>query len=470
MARTTTARSIGALLSGSAIATVIGFAVQPVLTRLYSPEAFGVADLFVGLVTLVYPVCSLRYEDAVLLPGEQRDAAALVWLSLLISLGVCALVALSPLAAGWLSGSYVDLVPYLWGLAPCLLVLRLGRISESAAARVERFGAIAQASVARSGVTSGVRLIGGWSIPTPGMLIAAFGIGTAASVVPQAWSIRSSGLLKWPGRSAMARVGTTYRRFALFTTPAVLLHTAAARLPILIVGGFALASDVGQLGRTFFAVGAPLSLVAGSVGRVFVVEAAARIRIGAEALSDLSRTYLSRLVWAVAGPVAVVVVLGPDLFAWVFGTEWRAAGVYAQWLAPWMGAMACASALTGLFDVTGKQRSDALFSIVHVGGIVGALLVGAYVGEATGWGEVLGAVAGLGIGGCALRLAHLGVLRSAAPGGPTWTRASLLPLFVSVATATIGLSVDDSMRIVVLVFGGLLYLTLAWVSLARKSR
>ncbi len=469
MARGTAAKSIGALLSGSAIATVIGFAVQPILTRLFTPEAFGVAGLFVGLVTLIYPVGSLRYEDAIILPETQRDASALIWLSLLISLGVCALVLLAPLTSRWVSGSYVDLIPYLWALAPCLLALRLSRISESAAARIERFGAIAQASVVRSTVTSGVRLIGGWSLPTPGMLIAAFGVGTVVTVAPHTWAIRASGLLAWPGRAAMARVAQTYRRFALFTTPAVLLHTAAARTPLLIVGTFALVSDVGQLSQTFFAVGAPLTLIAGSVSRVFVVEAAARIRVGAEALSELSRTYLTRLVWAVAGPVAVVVVLGPELFAWAFGPEWRVAGVYAQWLAPWMGVMACASALTGLFDVTGKQRSDALFSIVHVCGIVLALLVGAHFGESSSWGEVWGAVAGLGIGGAVLRLGHLGVLRSVAPGGPSWTRASLLPLVVSIATAAVGLSVEGSTRLAVLVLGGLLYLALAWVALIKRG-
>ncbi len=469
MARPTTTQSIGALLTGSAFATVIGFAVQPVLTRLYTPEAFGVADLFVGLVTLLYPVGSLRYDDAVILPESKGDASALIWLSLLISIGACSLLAFAPLASGLLHGSYADLSPYLWALAPCLLALRLGRISESAAARLERFGAVAQASVVRSGVTSGVRLLSGWAMPTPGMLIAAFGLGTAAAVGPQVWAVKSSGLLAWQGRTAMVRVARTYRRFALFTTPAVLLHTAAARLPILIIGAFALASDVGQLGRTFFAVGAPLTLVAGSVGRVFVVEAAAQIRVGAQALATLSRTYLTRMVWTAAGPTAVVVVLGPDLFAWVFGAEWRPAGVYAQWLAPWMAAMACASALTGLFDVTGKQRSDALFSVVHLAGIVGALLIGAHVGVSLGWGSVLGSIAGLGVGGCVLRLLHLAVLRSVAPGGTSWTRASLLPLVVSATTAAIGLTVDGSMRLVVLVLGGLLYLALAWISLVRKA-
>ncbi len=468
MAEQSTARSIGALLSGSAIATVIGFAVQPVLTRLYAPEAFGVADLFVSVVTLLYPIGSLRYEDAILLPQRTDDASALVWLSLSISLGVCALLTLAPVSGRWLSGSYATLTPYLWALAPCLLALRLGRISESAAARIERFGAVAQSSVVRSSVMSSVRLLGGWSLPTPSVLIAAFGVGTAAAVAPQVWAVRSSGLLKWPGRTALTRAARFYRRFALFTTPAVFLHTATARLPILIIGAFALAGDVGQLGRTFFAIGAPLTLIAGSVGRVFVVEAAARVHVGADALANLSLTYLSRMVWTVAGPTAVAVVLGPDVFEWAFGPQWRPAGTYAQWLAPWMGVMACAGSLTGLFDVTGKQRSDAIFSVVHIAGIVGALLIGAHAGEWVGAGKVLGSIAALGIVGALLRVVHLCVLRSTAPGGPSWTRACLAPLLLSVSTAVLGLSANGSARLVVLFLGGLLYLALAWSALVRR--
>ena len=468
---TSPARAIGSLVSGSLVATVVGLAVQPILARLYSPEQFGIADLFVAVVTLLYPIGSLRYEDAIVLPKRDDEASALLWLSAGLSVLSAALLLLLPLTAPLWSGSFADVRPFLWGIAPCFLILRLGRILENAAARHKQFGVLARTSVTRSAVTSAGRLGGGLVAPSAGLLIASFGLGFAATLPSLARALRKSTLLQWPRH--MARIGRAarkHRRFALFTTPALLLHSATGRLPILLVGTFALASDVGQLGRTFFAIGAPLSLLTRSVSRVFVVEAAELFRDAPDRLGELVRTYLTRMVWAAAGPSAVVLVLGPDLFAWAFGGEWRPAGVYAQWLTPWMVVMACASALTGLFDVTGKQRSDALFSVAHLVGIVGSLLVGAHLGESAGWSEVLGAIAGLGVGGCALRLAHLAVLRGVAPGGPSWTRASLAPLAISAATAAAGLSVQGSMRLVVLILGVLLYLGLAWISLVRKTR
>lgn len=35
-------------------------------------------------------------------------------------------------------------------------------------------------------------------------------------------------------------------------------------------------------------------------------------------------------------PFAVVVAFGPQLFAFVFGGEWRVAGEYARWISVWM--------------------------------------------------------------------------------------------------------------------------------------
>lgn len=356
---TSPARAIGSLVSGSLVATVVGLAVQPILARLYSPEQFGIADLFVAVVTLLYPIGSLRYEDAIVLPKRDDEASALLWLSAGLSVLSAALLLLLPLTAPLWSGSFADVRPFLWGIAPCFLILRLGRILENAAARHKQFGVLARTSVTRSAVTSAGRLGGGLVAPSAGLLIASFGLGFAATLPSLARALRKSTLLQWPRH--MARIGRAarkHRRFALFTTPALLLHSATGRLPILLVGTFALASDVGQLGRTFFAIGAPLSLLTRSVSRVFVVEAAELFRDAPDRLGELVRTYLTRMVWAAAGPSAVVLVLGPDLFAWAFGGEWRPAGVYAQWLTPWMVVMACASALTGLFDVTGKQRSE----------------------------------------------------------------------------------------------------------------
>jgi O-antigen/teichoic acid export membrane protein len=55
-------------------------------------------------------------------------------------------------------------------------------------------------------------------------------------------------------------------------------------------------------------------------------------------------------------PLVVLLFFGPDLFELVFGTEWRQAGVYAQWMAPWIYLQFQWSPLSMLSHVMELQR------------------------------------------------------------------------------------------------------------------
>src|SRR5690625_391166 len=74
------------LMSGSGITLAAAYFAQPILTRIYGPEAFGVSDYFVGVMAILTPVASLRYEDAVMTPERDRDAGHVIWLSAILSM------------------------------------------------------------------------------------------------------------------------------------------------------------------------------------------------------------------------------------------------------------------------------------------------------------------------------------------------------------------------------------------------
>ena len=56
------------LVSGTVAAQVITFAGRPALTRLFTPEEFGVLTLFTTLTVLFGVVGTGRFEDAMMLP------------------------------------------------------------------------------------------------------------------------------------------------------------------------------------------------------------------------------------------------------------------------------------------------------------------------------------------------------------------------------------------------------------------
>ena len=65
------------LVSGTALAQALSLLVAPILSRLYSPNAFGTAALFASLVSIVGVIVCFRYEQAIMLPKRDEEAANL---------------------------------------------------------------------------------------------------------------------------------------------------------------------------------------------------------------------------------------------------------------------------------------------------------------------------------------------------------------------------------------------------------
>ncbi len=71
-------RNVAIMLSGTASGPVISVLIMPVLTRLYTPEDFGVLTLFTSFLTVLVAMPTLRYEAAIPLPDNEEDAANLL--------------------------------------------------------------------------------------------------------------------------------------------------------------------------------------------------------------------------------------------------------------------------------------------------------------------------------------------------------------------------------------------------------
>lgn len=87
-------RNVLTLMTGTTLAQAIPIAISPILTRLYTPEDFGVYALFLSVIMIFTPIATLRYEHAIMLPRSSKSALALfqgsfyilVFMSFLISI------------------------------------------------------------------------------------------------------------------------------------------------------------------------------------------------------------------------------------------------------------------------------------------------------------------------------------------------------------------------------------------------
>ena len=62
-------KNVLTLMTGTTIAQAIPIAISPILTRIYSPEDFGVFVLYTAIVSLVTAISTGKYELAIMLPS-----------------------------------------------------------------------------------------------------------------------------------------------------------------------------------------------------------------------------------------------------------------------------------------------------------------------------------------------------------------------------------------------------------------
>lgn len=357
------------LLSGSGFALAITYLSQLVLARLYPPDAFGVSDYFVMAVTVLLSLASLRYEDAVMTPESDAEARRILWLAMLLTTVIAAIMAVAALMPRTVSSALgvPELAPWLWLLAPTLVFTKAARLLEVWLSRERRFRRMSGGQISSAGATAAFR-IGAGIGPTAGGaggLIGGFLAGQLAALAfmlpgRQKKSNRevSHQEAHAPGFTAIAN---RYRRFALFSTPAAVLNAAFARLPTILLPLFFSWTVVGYYGRAFVALAVPLGLFGSAVAQVFFVHAGEAMRTGS--IARITSQVHDRLVMLGLLPTAAVMIAGPDLFEVLFGANWRPSGDYLRYVAPWLFLAAVAAPLTRVFDVLERQRADLLTSI-----------------------------------------------------------------------------------------------------------
>jgi O-antigen/teichoic acid export membrane protein len=329
-------RDMTTLVGATAIGAGVYFLILPLLTRLYTPEAFGELVVYVALVSVILVVSSWRYEAAIPIASSPDEARALSALSFGL-VGATALTAgaLAAVLAGF--GIFSVSIP-LFGLVLGAGILFGGIVQVIVATelRASRYGAIASMRIAQPTSTglgqlalseltrSGIGLVGGD--------LFVLGIAAATLIAARPSVVTESVHTRWASIKAVA---DRFRRFPQYSAPASLLNAAGLHLPVVVIGALFGLSTAGLLGVTQRILGVAAILVGRSLSQVYVGRASEHIRAANfSALLELFRQ-MTRWMAVIFGlPFLLVALFAPILAEYLLGPEWRDAGEFARLLAP----------------------------------------------------------------------------------------------------------------------------------------
>ena len=79
-------KNVSKLALGTGIAQLITILASPILTRIFSPEQYGIFALFISMITILSVFSTFRYEYAIVLPKSKRRAEEIYFLCIFITI------------------------------------------------------------------------------------------------------------------------------------------------------------------------------------------------------------------------------------------------------------------------------------------------------------------------------------------------------------------------------------------------
>lgn len=334
-------RGMATLALGSGLARLIGIASIPILTRLYSPEDFGVLAVFTAIVSLLAPIVTLRYVLAMPLPRRDGVAINLVALSLLL---MACFTGVMAIALWWLAPALLGLfsvealLPWWWLILVGVAAAAAYELLTYWAMRERNYKAIATTNVWQSAAGSVVKIgLGLLALKPAGLLfgqVVAQGGGVTFLWRSVAKSLRAN--WKYVRPSIMRKVAWRYRGFAQYRVPSQFLLVFSSQAPLLFMALLFDADTTGQLALAIMAVTLPVALLGQTTAKAFYAEASKLSSKQPRAVRAMLLEVLKRLAVLAVAPALLLMIFGAELFPLVFGGNWGLAGVFASSLAMFM--------------------------------------------------------------------------------------------------------------------------------------
>lgn len=385
-------RNLVAVGSGTAIGQAVVFAFSPLITRIYSPDAFGLQGVFLSLVSILSPVITLRYPMAIVLSADDAEAQNITRLSMTIAftfsvvLGLMLLGFREPVAT-LLGGAALGNTIYFLPLA--LLCVAFQDVADYRTARLGTFHLVAVVTVVQAFVTNLARVLGGLIAPVAMTLMAITSIAPAVQAV---LLFRGNhGRFGTMPRFDLARLGglaKAHWEFAFYRAPTDVINAAAQSVPVVLLASMFSPSAAGFYVLARSVINVPVNVIGSAIGNILYSRFVEIDHLDGEISNTVLKVAVVLIIFP-GIPIVAVSQFYPHIFIHVFGVEWVEAGHYAKWMTLWVVSMIVNIPFVRSLPVIRKQNVHFFMNIIML--ILGAasIVIGRYVYNSDGYSVAL---------------------------------------------------------------------------------
>jgi O-antigen/teichoic acid export membrane protein len=372
------------LVFGTGIAQVISIILSPILTRLYTPDDFGLYSFYIYIVAGFVLISSLRYELAIVFSKEEKDSVNVLSLSVLIDIAISILLLILVIVYNFFLYKFFPVSAILrqWLYAMPLLVFSLGlsNILLNWMVRERAYHIISIAKIVNSIANNfwmvflGFLGIGAWGLFTgyfAGTLIFVFFL--LYKLYGSRWKIK-----EYVDRETMKIIAVRHKDLPTSNTPQAVSELLQNYGIIFMTKLFFSSTVVGLYALSMRILQAPLWLIGGAILQVYMQDASEQFNKTGNIELLIKKT--TKMAFLAALPLLILLLIaGPWVFGLIFGSQWREAGVYARILAPWMFIDFIRYSISQTPLIVGRTRTMFFVSLAGNAMMIISLVVGGWI-------------------------------------------------------------------------------------------
>lgn len=371
-------KSISVLVGGTVFAQGVVVLSLPILTRLYSPSEFSIFAVYASLLGVLSTISCLRFELAIPISNKDREAVSLVLLALISN------VITSILITFFICLFYNEILIILkieafsqliWLIPVGMFFSGLYITFQYWATRNKKFTAIAQTKVLQSvsGVLTQIIMgITGFSVI--GLILGQI-VKISAGLYGLIWGFwqDANKYVKEIKFEFLKISFIKYDQYPKYSTLEALANSSAIHLPVILIAAFSTGSDAGYLMLAMQVMMIPMQLIGNAISQVYLGHAPEKYKVGE--LTHYTKKCVFQLVKIGIIPLAIISLVAPFVFPYVFGGEWKRAGDMMLWMLPWFVMQLIVSPISMSLYIIDKPKLALILQMFGLVFRVGGLLL-----------------------------------------------------------------------------------------------
>ena len=323
------------ITGGAVFAQALSILLSPVITRLYSPEQYGVLTVYIAFLGMINLLGALSYDSAIPIADDDEKAFNVLILCLLILLFASSILFFAVVIAGDLFlGLFKaeEISEFKYFIPIGFFLTGFYTVMSQWAFRKKNFKSITVTKYSQSITGNSTKIgLGLFNVGAVGLIIGNIlsqSAGIFTLIKPNIGEFKE--MIKNVEYKEIKNLAKRYIRFPLYTAPGLFILSASGQLPTIFMSSLYGSGIVGLYGLARGITFLPMTIIGKSVQDVFYGEAASIGRTNPMRIKELSNKLLKKLILLASIPMLTLIIFGPTLFFFVFGAEWRVAGIFAR--------------------------------------------------------------------------------------------------------------------------------------------